>query len=275
MTVAQALAAAQSAGLERLDAQLLLGHLLGQPRSWLIAHDDDTLAPGQADAYAALCARRAAGEPFAYLVGEREFHGLSLQVSPAVLVPRPDTEALVDWALELLAQEMIGQRAPEAVDLGTGSGAIALAVKHRRPGTRMSAVDLSEAALAVARGNAQRLGLAIDFHAGSWWQPLAGRRFDLVLSNPPYIAGGDPHLAALAREPALALTPGGDGLGAIREIVAGAPPHLAPGAWLLLEHGFDQAAAVAALLEAAGFEAVATRRDLAGHARCTGGRWGP
>lgn len=275
VTVGQALASAQSAGLDRLDAQLLLGHLLGQTRSWLIAHDSDTLPPAQADAYATLCARRAAGEPFAYLVGEREFHGLSLQVGPAVLVPRPDTEVLVDWALELLAQEMGGRRTPEVVDLGTGSGAIALAVKHRQPGTRMSAVDLSKAALAVARGNAQRLGLAIEFHAGSWWQPLTGRRFDLVLSNPPYIAGGDPHLAALAHEPALALTPGGDGLGALREIVAGAPPHLAPGAWLLLEHGFDQAEAVAALLDAAGFEAVATRRDLAGHARCTGGRWSP
>jgi release factor glutamine methyltransferase len=275
VTVAQALAAAQSAGLERLDAQLLLGHLLGQPRSWLIAHDGDTLAPGQADAYAALCARRAAGEPFAYLVGEREFHGLSLQVSPAVLVPRPDTEALVDWALELLggAAALGGRLAPEVVDLGTGSGAIALAVKHRHPAARVSAVDLSEAALAVARGNAHRLGLAVEFHAGSWWQPLPGRRFDLVLSNPPYIAGGDPHLAALAHEPALALTPGGDGLDAIRHIVAGAPAHLVPGGWLLLEHGYDQAEAVAALLRAAGFNGVATRRDLAGQPRCTGGRW--
>lgn len=272
MTVAQALAAAQSAGLERLDAQLLLGHLLGQPRSWLIAHDGDTLAPTEADAYAALCARRAAGEPFAYLVGEREFHGLSLQVSPAVLVPRPDTEVLVDWALELLAGEMAGQPAPEVVDLGTGSGAIALAVKHRHPGARMSAVDLSEAALAVARANADRLGLAIEFHTGSWWQALAGRRFDLVLSNPPYIAGGDPHLAALAHEPALALTPGGDGLDAIRRIVAGAPAHLAPGGWLLLEHGYDQAEAVAALLRAAGFAGVVTRHDLAGQPRCTGGQ---
>lgn len=275
VTVGQALAAAQSAGLERLDAQLLLGHLLGQPRGWLIAHDADALVPGQADEYAALCARRAAGEPFAYLVGEREFHGLSLQVSPAVLVPRPDTETLVDWALELLTGEPGGRPEPEVVDLGTGSGAIALAVKHRRPGVRMSAVDLSEAALAVARGNARRLGLAVEFHAGSWWQPLAGRRFDLVLSNPPYIAGGDPHLASLAHEPALALTPGGDGLDAIRHLVAGAPAHLVPGGWLLLEHGYDQAEAVAALLGAAGFDGVDTRRDLAGQPRCTGGRWPP
>lgn len=273
MTVAQALAAAQSAGLERLDAQLLLGHLLGQPRSWLIAHDGDALPPAQADAYAALCTRRAGGEPFAYLVGEREFHGLSLQVSPAVLVPRPDTEVLVDWALELMGREMAGRPAPEVVDLGTGSGAIALAVKHRHPAARVGAVDLSEAALAVARGNAQRLGLAVDFRAGSWWQPLAGQRFDLVLSNPPYIAGGDPHLAALAHEPALALTPGGDGLDAIRQIVAGAPAHLVPGGWLLLEHGYDQAETVAALLRTAGFDGVATRRDLAGQPRCTGGRW--
>lgn len=272
VTVGQVLAAAQAAGLERLDAQLLLGHLLGRPRAWLIAHDGVTLPPAQADAYAALCARRTAGEPFAYLVGEREFHGLSLQVSPAVLVPRPDTEVLVDWALELLAGEWGGRRSPEVVDLGTGSGAIALAVKHRHPAARMSAVDLSEAALRVARGNAERLGLAVDFHAGSWWQPLAGRVFDLVLSNPPYIAGGDPHLAALHHEPTLALTPGGDGLGAIRQIVAEAPPHLTTGGWLLLEHGHEQAEPVAALLRARGFETVTTRYDLAGRTRCTGGR---
>ncbi|WP_374567805.1 peptide chain release factor N(5)-glutamine methyltransferase [Ideonella sp.] len=278
MTLADALARAAAQRLDRLDAQLLLGHVLGRPRSWLIAHDSDALPPDAARAYAALCDRRAAGEPFAYLVGEREFHGLALQVGPAVLVPRPDTETLVDWALTLLATEPAGgladRSSPQVVDLGTGSGAIALAVKHRCPGAEVCAVDLSEAALAVAQANATRLGLVVEFRAGSWWQALPGdRRFDLVLSNPPYIAGEDPHLAALRHEPTLALTPGGDGLDAIRAIVAGAPPHLHAGAWLLLEHGWDQADAVAALLQQAGFEAVATHRDLAGRPRCTGGRW--
>jgi release factor glutamine methyltransferase len=272
-TIADALAKAQSAGLDRLDAQLLLGHVLGQSRSWLIAHDSDALPAETTAAFGELCQRRAAGEPFAYLVGEREFHGLSLQVSPAVLVPRPDTETLVDWALELLAGELADRTAPAVVDLGTGSGAIALAVKHRHPAAQASAVDFSDAALAVARANAERLELGVEFHPGSWWQPLAGRRFDLVLSNPPYIAGDDPHLAALTYEPSLALTPGGDGLDAIRAIVDGAPAHLRPGSWLLLEHGWDQATAVAALLQAAGFEAVSTRTDLADRDRCTGGRW--
>jgi release factor glutamine methyltransferase len=268
LTLAAAMAQAQAEGLDRLDAQLLLGHVLGRPRAWLIAHDDDPLDEACAAAYRALCRRRADGEPLAYLVGEREFHGLPLQVGPAVLVPRPETEVLVDWALELLA----GRAAAEVVDLGTGSGAIALAVKHRSPSVSMTATDLSEDALAVARGNAARLGLAVDFHAGAWWAPLAGRRFDLALSNPPYIAGGDPHLAALRHEPTLALTPGGDGLDAIRSIAAGAMAHLRPGAWLLVEHGWDQADAVAALLQTHGFEAVTTRQDLAGHGRCTGGR---
>lgn len=272
-TVAQALREALACGLDRLDAQLLLGHLLGQSRSWLIAHDSDPLPPETAAAFSALCERRAGGEPFAYLVGEREFHGLALQVSPSVLVPRPDTETLVDWALELLAGELANRPAPQVVDLGTGSGAIALAVKHRHPAAQVGAVDLSEAALTVARNNAERLGLKIESAWGSWWQPLVGRRFDLVLSNPPYIAGEDPHLAALTHEPTLALTPGGDGLDAIRAIVAGAPAHLSPGAWLLLEHGWDQAGAVATLLQQTGFQAVATRPDLAGRDRCTGGRW--
>jgi len=274
MTLAQALSQAQAQGLDRLDAQLLLGHLLSQPRAWLIAHDGDALPSDTLVAYAALCDRRAAGEPLAYLVGEREFHGLVLQVSPAVLVPRPDTETLVDWALVLLAGELVTRPSPAVVDLGTGSGAIALAVKHRHPAAQVSAVDLSDTALATAKANAKRLSLAVDFHAGSWWQALPGDQcFDLVLSNPPYIAGEDPHLPALRHEPTLALTPGGDGLDAIRAIVAGAPAHLLPGAWLLLEHGWDQAEAVAALLHQTGFQAVTTRQDLADRPRCTGGRW--
>ena len=267
---AEALAAARGQGLDRLDAQLLLARVLQRPREWLIAHDDAPLSAGQQQRFAADCARRAAGEPLAYLLGEREFHGLMLQVGPAVLVPRPDTETLVDWALELLADAP--GTAPAIADLGTGSGAIALALKHARPDARVCAVEISPAALAVARANGQRLGLDVQWLAGSWWQPLQGRRFDLVSSNPPYIAAGDPHLPALRHEPLQALSPGGDGLSDLRHIVQAAPLHLQPGGWLLLEHGHDQAEAVRALLLQAGLTQVTTRRDLAGRPRCSGGR---
>ncbi len=266
MRVRDALAAARDAGLARLDAQRLLSHHLARPREWLIAHDDDALPADRAAAFAADVQRRAAGMPLAYLVGEREFHGLALTVSPAVLVPRPETEHLVDWALERAAP------GSTAVDLGTGSGAIALALAHARPDLRITATDASAAALAVARAQAQRLSLAVEFIEGDWWAPLAGRRFGLAVSNPPYIAGDDGHLAALVLEPRRALTPEGDGLAALRALVAGAAAHLAPGGWLLMEHGFDQAAAVQALLRAADFQAVETRHDLAGLPRCTGGR---
>lgn len=272
-TISQALQAAHAQGLDRLDAQLLMGHVLGRDRAWLIAHDGDPLPDAQAQSFAGLCARRAAGEPLAYLVGEREFHGLTLQVSPAVLVPRPDTETLVDWALEVLAGDLADRPAPSVVDLGTGSGAIALAMAHRHAAARVEAVDTSLAALEVARANGQRLGLPVVWHLGSWFEPLAGRRFDLVLSNPPYIAADDPHLAALRHEPTQALTPGGDGLDSLRWLAAEAPVHLQPGGWLLLEHGWDQADPVAAMLRDAGFAAVSHRRDLAGHRRCTGARW--
>jgi release factor glutamine methyltransferase len=271
-TIAQALAGARTLGLDRLDGQWLLGHVLRQPSAWLIAHDDQPLTAGDAQAYAALCQRRAAGEPLAYLVGQAGFHGLVLQVTPDVLVPRPDTETLVDWALALLPT--LGTPQPQVIDLGTGSGAIALAVAHRHASAQLTATDLSPAALAVAQANARALGLSLQWAQGPWWQALpAGARFDLVLSNPPYIAGDDPHLDALRHEPQLALTPGGDGLDALRQIVAGAPAHLQPGGWLLLEHGWDQAAGVAGLMAAAGFSDIAHRADLAGHARCTGGRW--
>ena len=271
-TVGQLLVRARVMGLDRLDAQLLLGHQLQRDRAWLIAHDDAELdAPGAA-LFTQACQRRADGEPLAYLTGERGFHGLNLRVTPDVLVPRPDTETLVDWALDLLRLRPPAPP-PRVLDLGTGSGAVALAVAHSHPPAQLTATDLSPAALAVAQANAQRLGLAVDFKRGGWWQALPGAvRFDLVLSNPPYIAGDDPHLPALRHEPALALTPGGDGLGALREIIAGAPAHLAPGGWLLLEHGWDQATAVAALLRSAGFERVATRFDLEGRPRCTGGQ---
>ena len=271
MNVAAALAQARALGLDRLDAQLLLAHALGQPRAWLIAHDDAALSPAQQQAFAAACRRRADGEPMAYLLGEREFHGLMLQVSPAVLVPRPDTETLVDWALELLA----GLDAPQVADLGTGSGAIALALKHAHPPAQVCAVDLSAAALKVAQANAKRLRLTLELVQGDWWQPLQGRRFHLVVSNPPYIADNDAHLHALRREPTLALTAGGDGLAALGRIVREAPVHLHAGAWLLLEHGHDQHESVQQLLVASGFVAVSTRTDLAGRPRCTGGRLPP
>jgi release factor glutamine methyltransferase len=269
-SVAAALAQARALGLERLDAQLLLAHRLQRPRAWLLAHDSAPLSAEQQQAYLAGCQRRADGEPLAYLLSEREFHGLMLQVSPAVLVPRPDTETLVDWALELLATPLAAK--PEVADLGTGSGAIALALKHRHPAAHVSAVECSAPALEVARANAAHHRLQVEWQLGSWWQPLAGRRFHLVASNPPYVAEDDPHLAALRHEPALALTPGGNGLSALAQIARGAPAHLHDAGWLLLEHGHEQADAVCRLLTDAGFEAVQTRADLAGRPRCSGGR---
>lgn len=271
LTIAQALRQAQQAGLDRVDAHLLLGHLLQRERSWLIAHDDAPLPAREQQRFDALVRRRLDGEPVAYLLGEREFHGLTLQVSPAVLVPRPDTEVLVEWALECLQQMNAGR--PRVIDLGTGSGAIALALRHRWPSADVTALDASAEALAVASANAQRLALPVRFLHSDWWQAVAGETFDLAVSNPPYIAGDDPHLPALRHEPRQALTPEGDGLAALRTLVRDAAPHLRSGAWLLFEHGWDQAPAVRMLLTAAGFEDVQTRQDLAGLDRCTGGRW--
>ena len=267
-TVADLLSHARHAGVDRLDAQLLLSHVLGRSRSWLLAHDDVSLDATQEQHLSQLLARRTRGEPLAYLVGEKEFHGLTLHVSPAVLVPRPDTETLVDWALELLR----ARSHPQVLDMGTGSGAIALALKHALPHARVSALDASAEALAVARSNAERLQLDIELLQSDWWQGVDGRRFDLIVSNPPYIAEGDTHLAALQHEPVQALTSGKEGLDALRQIIAGAPQQLNAGAWLLLEHGHDQAPAVASLLAAAGFGEVTTRPDLSGTPRCTGGR---
>jgi release factor glutamine methyltransferase len=264
-----ALAAARVQGLDRLDAQLLLGDALARPRSWLLAHGEEVVDPASARRFAALCARRADGEPVAYLLGEKEFHGLRLRVDPSVLVPRPETETLVDWALELLAA---GPGRPSVADMGTGSGAIALALARACPSAHLCGVDLSAAALAVARANAEQFGLAVEWLQGDWWSALDGRRFDMVVANPPYIAGDDPHLAALRHEPRLALTPGGDGLAALRELVAGAPAHLRRGGWLLLEHGNDQAEAVRDLLHRHGFAVLPARRDLAGRPRCSAGR---
>ncbi|WP_313076540.1 peptide chain release factor N(5)-glutamine methyltransferase [Melaminivora sp.] len=268
-TLRCALQAAQQAGLARIDAQILLLHALGRPgtdRAWLIAHDDAPLPPEAGATFEALRRRRAAGEPVAYLVGSREFYGLPLQVDARVLDPRPDTETLVDWALAVLAPVP----APRIADLGTGSGAIALALARHRPGARVLATDASADALAVARANAERLDLPVEFAQGDWLASIDGP-FDLIVSNPPYIASGDPHLAALRHEPLSALASGIDGLDDLRAIIAQAPARLAGGGWLLLEHGWDQATAVQELLRAAGFKQVQSRADLAGIARCTGG----
>ena len=270
-TLRDALAQAQALGLERIDAQLLLLHILNRAdagRAWLLAHDTDTLAPSEQARFIALCQRRAAGEPVAYLRGMKEFYGLTLQVDARVLDPRPDTETLVDWALQLLAP----LPAPRVLDLGTGSGAIALALQHQRPDAQVSPVDASADALAVAQANAARLGLAGQFARGNWLRGVAGQ-FDVIASNPPYIAAADPHLAALRHEPLQALASGADGLDDIRSIVAQAPSHLLPGGWLLLEHGWEQAEAVQALLRSAGFAEVQSRKDLAGIARCSGAQW--
>ena len=273
-TVGLALSQARTLGVQRLDAQLLLAHCLGCTRTWLIAHEDAIVSAHIFDTAAKLVARRAAGEPLAYLVGEREFHGLMLRVTPDVLVPRPDTGTLVEWALELLT----GLESPVIADLGTGSGAIALALKHALPQALVHGSDVSPAALAVAQGNGQRLSLDVTWHLGDWWQAFTAQRaplFDAVVANPPYIAPGDRHLVGLRHEPQLALVPRDDdgrGLADIQRIVDGACHWLRAGGWLLLEHGFDQADDVRLCLRAAGFEAVASRIDLAGNTRVTGGR---
>lgn len=269
-----ALGQAQQAGLARIDAQMLLLHCLGRPkadRAWLISHDSDLLQASQRALFTALCARRLAGEPVAYLTGYKAFYGMDLQVDARVLDPRDDTETLVDWALQLYAQP---QASPRVLDLGTGSGAIALAFQQQRPASTVWAVDASADALQVARANAQALALPVHFAHGHWFGAVADQpRFDLVLSNPPYVRSDDPHLAALRHEPLSALTSGPDGLDDLRSIIATAPAHLTDSGWLLLEHGWDQGEAVAALLHGRGFVEVQHRQDLAGITRCTGARW--
>lgn len=264
MTSGGALASAASVLGTRLDAELLLAHVLDVPRASVIARDERVLTPEELGDFERLLARRLAGEPLAYLTGTKEFWTLELEVTPDVLVPRPETELLVEWGTALGAASVL--------DLGTGSGAVALALARGLPSARVTAVDRSAAALAVARGNGARLRLAVEWLPGSWFEPVRGRRFDLVVSNPPYVAEGDPHLRDLRFEPALALASGADGLDALRTIVAGAPVHLEPGGWLLVEHGATQGAAVRDLFARAGFRGVETRRDLAGHERATGGR---
>jgi release factor glutamine methyltransferase len=272
-TVAQAIRWAQAQHLDRLDAQLLVLHALGrgaQERAWLLAHDTDAFPEAAHATLQAAVLRRAAGEPLAYITGHKEFFGLDLQVDARVLVPRPDTETLVEWALELLSPAATPTHPTRVVDLGTGSGAIALALKHTLPDLQVCAVDFSTDALAVAQTNALRLNLQVQFTQGSWLDGLQGQHFDLIVSNPPYIASADHHLAALKHEPLQALASGADGLDDIRSIIRQAVNHLAPGGWLLLEHGYDQAAAVRALLADAGLLQAQSRRDLAGIERCSG-----
>jgi release factor glutamine methyltransferase len=273
-TVAHALKAARTLGVDRLDAQLMLAHLLQQPRSWLIAHDDEVLSTVQSTQYAQWLERRRAGEPLAYLLGQTEFCGLVLQVGPQVLVPRPETELLVEWGLEVLTTRFASTSTRSVADLGCGSGAIALAIRHRCATATVTAVDASAPALDIARRNAETLGLPITLAQGDWWSAVAGQRFQLALSNPPYVAPGDPHLEALHHEPRIALVAAEQGLSDLHCLIDGAPTALHPGGWLLLEHGHDQGAAVRLRLRQAGFGEVATRCDLMGLERCTGGRFG-
>jgi release factor glutamine methyltransferase len=269
-TIALVLSTLQAQGLDRLDAQLLLLHALNHDahqRAWLLAHDSDLLDDAALQRLDTLASRRQQGEPLAYLTGHKEFYGLDLQVDGRVLVPRPDTETLVDWTLEVLP----ATPAATVLDLGTGSGAIALALKATRPDLQVSALDFSLDALAVARANAERLQLHVQFQQGSWLDGVQGR-FDAIVSNPPYIAAQDEHLAALTFEPLPALASGADGLDDIRCIVTQAPAHLQPGGWLLLEHGYDQAPAVRGLLQSAGFINIQSRQDLSGIERCSGGQ---
>jgi release factor glutamine methyltransferase len=263
-------ALAQS-GLAAVDAQVLLAHVVQRERAWLVAHRDDELATAQADAFAALAKRRREGEPVAYLTGTKEFWGLPLRVSSAVLVPRPETETLVELALQWIPRDA----GTHILDLATGSGAIALAIAHERPRANVTATDVSSAALAVARDNATRLDLAnVECVASDWWHALAGRRFDVIVSNPPYVAAGDPHLGQgdLRFEPAVALVAHGDGLSALRTIVANARDFMAPRGALAVEHGYDQSDAVQTLFRDAGFSEMLVRRDLAGIARVVGAR---
>ena len=259
-------------GLPRLDAQMLVLHACELPmhdRAWLLAHSDEVLNFKAQARYLDFLQRRAGLEPIAYITGVKEFFGLQLHLDKRVLDPRPETETLVEWALTCVADIL----EPRIADLGTGSGAIALALKHSLPSAQVTAVDASADAIAVATANANRLELEIVTHVGSWYAPLASQTFDLIVSNPPYVADGDAHLAQLAHEPISALVAGKDGLEDLRQIVAQAVWHLKPGAWLLLEHGFDQAQAVQDILANQGFLSVQSRPDLAGILRCTGGQW--
>ncbi|MES2297435.1 MAG: peptide chain release factor N(5)-glutamine methyltransferase [Pseudomonadota bacterium] len=256
---------------DALENRILLCHALGLTRVNLITQSERTVTQQEAAALSALVARRLQGEPIAYIVGEREFFGLPFKVTSAVLIPRPDTELLVELALERLPAQ------GRALDMGTGSGAIAVAIAHSRPSASITALDVSAAALALARENAAANGARVRFLQSDWFSAMHGEQFDVIASNPPYIAAGDGHLAQgdLRFEPVGALTDHADGLAALRTIVAGASAHLTVQGWLLMEHGYDQAAAVRALLQGAGYGEVQSWRDLAGIERVSGGRAAP
>jgi release factor glutamine methyltransferase len=256
----------------RLEAQILASRALGVNRSWLIAHDQDVLTPAQAEAVEALVARRAQGEPVAYILGEKEFYGHLFKVNSEVLIPRPETELLVEIALERLPKE----RPARVLDLGTGSGCVAISIALSRPDCEVLAVDASARAVELAKQNAIQLGAQkVRFLVSDWYSQLPAMNFDMIVSNPPYIASEDPHLGKgdLIHEPPHALASGPEGLDAIRIIVAGNHSHLHPGAWLILEHGYDQSDSCQTLFTEAGLEQVFTLSDLAGQARVTGGQW--
>ena len=267
MTIAELMA---QCGLPALEARMLAARVLAKNSAWLIAHAEESASVETEKAFAALAERRRRGEPVAYVLGVREFYGLEFEVTRAVLIPRPETELLVELAL---ARIPAGE-AVRVLDLGTGSGAIAVALAKERPQARLTAVDVDYAALSVARANAKRHGASVRFFCGNWFGALPGESFDLIVSNPPYVAAGDPHLALgdLRFEPQRALVGGADGLDCIRAIVASAGAHLGPGAWLLFEHGYDQAGACRALLDAEGYREVQSWPDLAGIPRVSGGR---
>lgn len=271
--IASALRAGE-ARLDRADVRVLLCHVLRCETAHLITHPEASLTPAQQGEFGALVERRLAGEPVAYLTAEREFFGHRFRVSGAVLIPRPETELVVELALERLPPD----RAASVLDLGTGSGCIAISIALARPRTRVHAVDLSSDALEVARENARILGVRnVTLQQSNWFAAVGGARFDIIVANPPYVAAGDPHLGRgdLRFEPSLALEGGGDGLAAIRDIVDAAPDFLEPGGWLFLEHGYDQAERVATLMRARGFGSVVSSPDLAGIYRVTGGRLTP
>lgn len=271
LAAGEALLRAAGGDAPRLQAELLLAHVVSQPRSHLIAHADAGLTAGAAARYRELLERAASGEPTAYLTGRREFWSLELEVSAAVLVPRPETELIVERALELLDA---GERS--ACDLGTGSGAIALALASERPRWQLTATDCSAAALALARRNAHRHQLhQIEFLQGEWFAPLAGRRFHLIASNPPYVGAEEPAMQRLRHEPRIALTPGREGSEALQQLLIEAPRHLMPGGWLLLEHDGRQAAMLARGLEQRGYDRIRCHRDYAGIERVTEARWPP
>lgn len=261
----------QQCPLPLLEFHLLWQRVLGVSRSWLVAHDTDPLTDASCRSYDALEARRVAGEPMAYILGTREFLGRDFRVTPAVLIPRPETELLVECGLEAVRD----RTAPRILDLGTGSGIVGISMALARPDAQVRATDCSEAALSVARINARSLGAKLLFLLGNWYDdPCGSGTFDVIVSNPPYVPAGDAHLSCgdLRFEPAGALTDGADGLSALRTIIRGAPRHLSSGGALCVEHGFDQAAAVRTLFHAQGFRDVASLRDLAGIERITWGR---